>query len=132
VLFTPVLPKRPPPPRSGPPIRAPSGSVLEPRSRPRSGPPEPRSRPSIPAPCLVPKRPAPARSRPASPHAPAPVGRAPDHPEPRSQNHAGAPRFMKEKSDFFCVFFNFLALCVGPRGFLGLERGDKAQITLSL
>jgi hypothetical protein len=33
----------PPPPRSGPPIRAPSGSVPEPRSRPRSGPPEPRS-----------------------------------------------------------------------------------------
>jgi hypothetical protein len=38
---------------------------------------------------------------------------------------------MEEKSDFFFVFFNFffnfLALCVGPGAFLGLERGDKAH-----
>jgi hypothetical protein len=27
----------------------------------------------------------------------------------------------------FYLFFNFFALWVGPRAFLGLERGDKAQ-----
>jgi hypothetical protein len=38
------------------------------------------------------------------------------------------PENEPEKVSFFCfIFFIFLALCVGPRAFLGLERGDKAQ-----
>jgi hypothetical protein len=31
------------------------------------------------------------------------------------------------KVHFFVFFYNFFALWVGPRAFLGLERGDKAQ-----
>jgi hypothetical protein len=118
------LPKHPPP-RSRSPNRSLSGSVLELRSPPCSGLLEPRSRPVFRTPYLFPKLQAPAHSWSASPHAFEPTGPTPDPPKPRSQS---TPRPRRVLPDFWPkkVFF-FLALWVGPRAFLGLERGDKAQ-----